>query len=540
MPVPFFLRRPGLCALGIILSCTLARLWIASSGQLDLAQDEAQYWDWSRRLQPGYYSKGPLIAWIIALWTGVFGHTELGVRFGAVLNSLAVQGLIYAWLGILLRRPGLALATLLIANSSPMFIVGGVLMTTDNPLLLCWTGGLACLTGLTGRPGACWPLWGLALCACLGVLSKFTMLAFLPPALAYCWLLRRRGTLRARAWRLAVLALSGGALLGLAPSLAWNAGNDFVTFRHLAGLAGLGAASADPAPLLRPDRVPEFLGSQAALALPWWLALMLWQGARLARSCLSHLRGQGAGDEASRLRLLLCLQFWPLWLFFVLWSFHSRVYPNWPAMSYVAGFVLAALGADEIRMRRRGILKACAAASLIAGLAVHGQAGLTRLLPLPEFLDPTLRLKGWSDLGRELDSLRQAMPRPEEVFFFSDSYGVAAELAFYIPGRPVVFCADFGRRLNQYDFWPDPNGRIPAGRDPGPETPGSRSGWDALYVARAPLRAIPRQLRDMFASLPDRPSAYPSLHRGKPGRTFGFLPAYGFTGRWPRSGRERY
>ena len=531
---PFFLRRPGGCALGIILVFTLVRLWLAGSGQLDLAQDEAQYWDWSRRLQPGYYSKGPLVAWIIAFWTGIFGNTELGVRFGAVLHNTAVQGLLYVWLGALLRRPALALGTLLIANACPLFIANGLLMTTDSPLLLCWLGGMICLTGLTGRPESAWPLWGLACCACFGVLAKYTMLAFLPSALVYVRLLSRQGLLPSGKGRGVVLALAGGTILGLLPSLLWNAGNHFVTFRHLAALAGLAQAGAPP--LLRPDRVPEYLGSQALLVLPWWLALMLWQGLRLARACLARLRkGRGGGSDFC-LHLLLCLGFWPLWLAFLLWSFHSHVYPNWAAISYVTGIVLAALGAGAIRtsLWGRRTVAVCAALSLAVSLAVHGQEGIGRFLP--EALNPTVRLKGWSDLGRKLETVRLSMPHPEKVFFFSDAYDVTAALSFYLPGRPAVYCADFGRRRNQYDFWPDPNeGTLlrPAGESP-------RAGWDAVYVTRSPLRSLPRELRDMFRETGDAPTAYPSLHRGRPGRIFGFVPVYGFTGHWPRSGEERY
>jgi hypothetical protein len=535
---PSFLRRPGWRALGIILIFSLVRLWMAGSGQLDLAQDEAQYWDWSRRLQMGYYSKGPLIAWIIAFWTGVFGDTELGVRFGAVVHNAAAQGLIYFWLAALLRRPGLALATLLIANSSPLFIAGGVLMTTDNPLLLCWLGGLVCLTGLTERPGSAWPLWGLACCACFGVLAKFTMLAFLPPALVYAWVLFRQGLLPAGRARGLALALAGGAFLGLLPGLIWNIGHHFATFRHLEALAGLASAGREAAPLLRPDRVPEYLGAQALLVLPWWLVLMLWQGLRLARACLARFREEDDRDFC--LNLLLCLGFWPLWLFFLLWSFHARVYPNWAAMSYAAGFVLAARGAEAIRSSARGgrIVAICAALSLAVSLAVHGQEGIGRFLP--DAYNPAVRLKGWSDLGRKLDSVRLGMPRPEKVFFFSDAYDVTAALAFYLPGQPAVYCANFGRRRNQYDFWPDPNGKTLLQPEEAGEGTGPRAGWDAVYVTRAPLRALPGELRDMFRERPDAPAAYPSLHRGRPGRTFGFVPVYGFTGRWPRSGEERY
>ena len=93
-------RRPGLWALGIIALSLAVRLWFVASGQLDLVQDEAQYWDWSRRLQWSYYSKGPLIAWVIAFWTHLFGDTELGVRMGAVVNATLAQ--ILLWYGVCL------------------------------------------------------------------------------------------------------------------------------------------------------------------------------------------------------------------------------------------------------------------------------------------------------------------------------------------------------------------------------------------------------------------------------------------------------
>ena len=36
--------------------------YLGSNCPLDLAPDEAHYWDWSRHLDWSYYSKGPLVA----------------------------------------------------------------------------------------------------------------------------------------------------------------------------------------------------------------------------------------------------------------------------------------------------------------------------------------------------------------------------------------------------------------------------------------------------------------------------------------------
>jgi len=81
------------CAIGAI---TLARLlWLAfqSAG---LYPDEAQYWFWSRHLALGYYSKPPLVAWLIALTTGLFGNGEFAVRLSAPLLHAAASAFVYA------------------------------------------------------------------------------------------------------------------------------------------------------------------------------------------------------------------------------------------------------------------------------------------------------------------------------------------------------------------------------------------------------------------------------------------------------------
>jgi hypothetical protein len=84
----------------LIAAATLARYWFVATGQLNLAPDEAQYWDWSRTLQWSYYSKGPLIAFINHVGTAFLGATELGVRAGAMIGALIMQVAVLGWIGI--------------------------------------------------------------------------------------------------------------------------------------------------------------------------------------------------------------------------------------------------------------------------------------------------------------------------------------------------------------------------------------------------------------------------------------------------------
>src|SRR6266446_4955373 len=60
---------------GVVGITGLRLLWLALQ-PADLFPDEAQYWVWSQQLALGYYSKPPLVAWLIALTTGLFGDSE--------------------------------------------------------------------------------------------------------------------------------------------------------------------------------------------------------------------------------------------------------------------------------------------------------------------------------------------------------------------------------------------------------------------------------------------------------------------------------
>ena len=42
----------------------------------DLCGDEAEYWAWSRKLDWSYFSRGPVIAWLIRLGTEAPGRIE--------------------------------------------------------------------------------------------------------------------------------------------------------------------------------------------------------------------------------------------------------------------------------------------------------------------------------------------------------------------------------------------------------------------------------------------------------------------------------
>jgi hypothetical protein len=82
---------------GLVLAGALVlalRALLAATSGASLHVDEAQYWDWSRHLAWGYYSKPPLVAALIAASTALFGDAEHGVRALAMLCWVLAGGVL--------------------------------------------------------------------------------------------------------------------------------------------------------------------------------------------------------------------------------------------------------------------------------------------------------------------------------------------------------------------------------------------------------------------------------------------------------------
>src|SRR5690348_3575606 len=80
--------------LGVAALTMLRVVWLAS-GKTDLYADEAQYWLWSLDPAFGYFSKPPLVAWVITATTALLGDTEFGIRFAAPFLHLATALLLF-------------------------------------------------------------------------------------------------------------------------------------------------------------------------------------------------------------------------------------------------------------------------------------------------------------------------------------------------------------------------------------------------------------------------------------------------------------
>lgn len=120
--------------LGVIALLTALRIALLVVSPLDLFVDEAQYWLWSTQPAAGYFSKPPLIAWLIALTTRLAGEAAWAVRLASPLLHAGAAGFILL-AGRVLYDARTGAAAALVYLTLPAVSFSSLLISTDAPLL---------------------------------------------------------------------------------------------------------------------------------------------------------------------------------------------------------------------------------------------------------------------------------------------------------------------------------------------------------------------------------------------------------------------
>ncbi len=429
-------RLTARCAAALLASAcavlVIWRLWARQHAGVELFFDEAYYWGWAQDLDWGYYSKPPMVAWIIRLGTELFGDTPAGIRSGAALLYPLTAGLAFLFTRRLYadhpQANALALAAGLTFITLPVAGFGQWFMTTDAPLM--FFGALSIWAYLraweTNRWGD-WLLVGAALG--LGALSKYTMVFFALGMLLHQMSHSDRWT-RLRNPRLLMAALT--ALLILAPNLAWNAAHRFASFKHTAEISHLDKAG------LRPEELASFAGAQFGLMGP---ILMLGLVILLLRP---------ATWRDPRQRLLACFVAPPLLAFCGL-ALTTRAFANWAAFAYVAAAPLVAV-AWWLAGWRRWLLGALILNVGLTAILYHWH-DLARAADktLVRKTDPYHRVKGWQALGKEVAEELAAHPGARLA---GDARDLLAQAGFYGgPGAAKPLIHSPTKRIgNHYDL----------------------------------------------------------------------------------------
>jgi 4-amino-4-deoxy-L-arabinose transferase-like glycosyltransferase len=517
---------------------------------IDLSGDEAQYWVWSRHLDLSYYSKGPMVAYIIRASCAILGDTMPAVRLPALLFAIGTSICTYWLTRKLFGSDRLALGAVLIGGIVPMYAAGGMLMTIDPPFFFFWALA-TCLaaTAIFDNKNWAWPLAGVA--AGLGILTKYGMLGW-PPIVLLFLLFDRQS--RSKLKTPGPWLMTGMALLSLIPVLIWNIKHDWVTFHHVATqtaggggdffsfvaaqffvinplLAGLilaatvdtfrGRAKTVPDPIIfSDDSKTAYLSDKTREKTGSGTVFISEEGSvgagNAAKSAeyLQIKKGSGTVLILARRRqrgsVFLLTIGGTFFLVCLLDSVFAKVQVNWPAPAYFTLFILAAYFVSVRWRSARGWF----VAAVIFGLAVQPVLhDLTMLYPLARWLDQhhprkpregtpqswvraldaEYKLRGIArPLASSIDAELAKMPAGS--FVLCEAYEDASELEFYLRGHPTTYFAGsywtapfpIRRRWTQFDIWPDRALDQP-----------SLIGRDAIYVGFAGYAP----LKDSFASM---------------------------------------
>jgi 4-amino-4-deoxy-L-arabinose transferase-like glycosyltransferase len=405
--VPAVERAWGRWALVCVAALTAARLaWIAAE-PAGLYPDEAQYWIWAKQLAFGYYSKPPLLPWLIALTTGIFGDSEWAIRLSAPLLHAAAAGFAYA-IGARLYDRRVGFWSALTYATLPGISVSSFIISTDAALLPCWAAALyALIRAREPGGGRWWPTVGVA--AGLGLLAKYAMAYWLLSAFAFVLLTRGE-----RRHVKPLLLATCIAVMLLLPNLWWNWSHGFASFRAVRDNVHLGGD------LFHPHALFDFLGSQVGLVGPLVFAALIWIVRRPA--------ALAAG--APRLLAFFSL---PILVLLLAQSLLSHAEPNWAAPAYVAAIVLVVAWALRCGWRRW--VYASVALNLTAAAALFGMTDTLAAVgvAVPAKYDPLHRLRSWRGLGARVSALLAAHPG---LTLLADDRELLAALTYYVRPHP--------------------------------------------------------------------------------------------------------
>ena len=419
------------CGLAAI---SLFRVYYILHGPLDLGPDEAHYWEWARRLDLSYYSKGPMTAYLIYAGTSIFGDTVFGIRILAVILSVLSSLLLYRLAFLMYRDGAIALFSAMLLQVIPLFAPFGVLFTIDAPFIFFWTLSLYLFwKALDSNKPITWVLLGISVG--LGLLTKYTMAFFYLSGFLCLLLSEKRGLLKT--YKPYTVLLVGLAVFS--PVIIWNIQHDWVTLKHTAGQAHVAEGIK-----ISSKYFLEFLGSQIGVITPILFFMMVYALFRLYKT-----------EPDIRSKFLVYFSV-PVIAFFLLKSIQGKVQANWAMTGYITGMIAVAAYYFRIKDRSAATRRLLIAAVCMA-LFMTAIAHYPYMVKLPIKLDPSARLRGWKELGKEITGIHNSLSSKGPVLIFSDSYQVSSELAFYVEGHPKTYCINLGRRMNQYDLWPDMN-----------------------------------------------------------------------------------
>jgi 4-amino-4-deoxy-L-arabinose transferase-like glycosyltransferase len=395
-----------LIALAALLALRLAAIYAA---KIDLVFDEAQYWTWSRELAFGYFSKPPMIAWVIRIASAVCGDGEVCIKAASPVVYTLASFMIYLS-GRALFGARVGFWSAIVFDTLPGVSYSSLLITTDVALILFWTIALYAWVMLVKRQSMGFAaLLGVAVG--LGLLAKQAMIYALLCIICHA-VVSREARAALKGGRAIVAVLIAAALF--APNVTWNIENGFPTIRHTESNIGW------QYPYVHPYRVLEYFALQFGVFGPILFAVLL-------RAAWREIRRPS--DPAKILLLSFSL---PVLTLLTVQALLSRAHGNWSATAYPAASILVT--AVMIELKRRILFGVSLALHLAIAIILAAAPAFALKLPLFERLRFLSQVIGWRGVA---DAVRAKLAEEHYGALVVDTRELAAELLYYLRDDPT-------------------------------------------------------------------------------------------------------
>jgi hypothetical protein len=500
---------------------TASRLLLAD--KFGLGVDESHYLLYSRHLAWGYFDHPPMVAFLAAL-TSLLGDGVFLIRLGPIVCS-AVSLILLRYLALALyrdERVGFWAAVLIHMMPYQHLLLVGLL--PDATLNIFWCGTL--LAVWRAMQSGKWSMWLLA-----GLLFGGALLSkYHAVLLALCLLGYFSTSAEHSFWlkKAQPYVAAGIGLIVFLPNILWNAHRDWLSYSYQ-----LGQGRGDG---LDAGHFLMAVGGQ----LGAWSPLIFG----LLAAVLIALNRQGKISEADRFALWTSI---PIFVFFCLAGFTSKILPHWTSMGWWTGSIAVTA---VILQKTAGAKTAakrwhrCSVAALVTGFTMSALLYMVLFLPVvspvynwardislnlnqkfpalkplepfePGF-DISNELFGWPEIARQVESIRAQMPHPAKTFVFAHRFHPTSQLAVYL--KPDTVATTLHHRYNQYRLW---------------FAPEKYMGWDALFIIdRKRHKKRAQRYRTLFDRLELQPTEIKIFRHGRLAQELNVYKYFGFKGNY--------
>ena len=364
---------------------------------LEVQGDEAQYWYWSTYFDWGYYSKPPLVAWIIGLFTSIFGNSIFILKLPSLLAHFLTSLVLFNLSKVFNRNTEeslwLSITYLLFFAVS----LSSNIISTDPFLLLFWSSSLLffkiCLNKKSIKN-----IILTSIFVALGFYAKYAMIYFF-----LCSIILILFTDNKKELIKSILIISFFVLILISPHLYWLYSTNWVTFIHTGDNFNWNAS------LYNFEQLINFIVSQFFISTPIILFIFIKQFAKTKKFIQSY-----SFEISYSLPILVLI---------TAQSFISRANANWSSVAFIGVSMIAV---NILYKNYKKIFLLNTAIGLVVLILV------SIFIINPPNISPFNKLQGMKDAAKEIQFLDESLNT--DYIVFDDRMNIAKFL-YYLPSK---------------------------------------------------------------------------------------------------------